>query len=105
SLVLRQEMRQLAGMAWAIEGLAEVAIHHGDRPRAVRLLGAAAGLRTAAGAEMDEPDRIRFAEIFTELRACLGHVTFEALWSAGYALSPDAAVASALAATRSQPAP
>lgn len=100
SLILRQEMRQLAGMAWAIEGLAEVAIQHNDRPRAVRLLGAAAGLRTTAGAEMDEPDRIRFSEILAELRTSLGQATFESLWSAGYKLSPDAAVASALEPTK-----
>ncbi len=96
SLRLRQELRQLAGIAWAMEGLAEVAVHIGQPARAAQLWGCAAALRQQVVSEMSTMDRTRFEKWSARARQQLGQTAFETYWQQGHALSTDEAVAVAL---------
>ena len=53
SLILRYELRQISGSAWAMEGLAEVESVEGDPRRAVALWATAAALRSAVGVAIE----------------------------------------------------
>ncbi len=79
----------------ALRGLAHAAALSGRCERAIRLSAAAETLRVAIGAAEPRPSRGEVG-----LRACratLGEGTFAAAWSAGKALSLEAAVEEALA--------
>ena len=93
SLQLRRQMKQPVGVAWALEGLAEVAVATHDWGRAVRLWAAAARLRTENHSTMAPVDQMRYADHLTTVRATLGEATFQAAWTAGEALSAAAVCA------------
>lgn len=99
SLILRQELHQSAGMAWAIEGLAEVAAATGHPHRAVRLWSIAETLRRTAGSEVSPGDRARAEPIAARVRDQLGKEIFDAVWTEGKAMSTTDAVTYALADT------
>lgn len=96
SLVLRQQLDQLTGMAWAMEGLAEVAVLAGDYQRAAYLAGAAAPIRQAHQTPMRAVDSMRYETLLATARRALGEQAFAATWSAGAALPVTQAVAYAL---------
>ncbi len=93
SLQLRRQMQQPVGVAWALEGLAEVAVASHDWARAVRLWAAAARLRTENHSTMAPVDQVRYANHLATVRATLGEATFQAAWTAGAALSEAAVCA------------
>jgi hypothetical protein len=88
----------------AVEGMAWVARRRGDHPRAARLLGAAASVRSArrlpfpSGADHDAHE-----QDVTELAADLGPSWLEH-WEAGRALTPHQTIAEALAEVNRAPA-
>lgn len=96
SLQLRRTMGQLVGAAWAMEGLAAVAVDQGEWRRGVRLWAAAAAIRTAMSAPMSNTDRTAYEASLTGLRTALAADHFAAAWQAGAALTAEAAFAEAL---------
>ncbi len=95
SLVLRQEQRQPAGVAWALEGLAEVAAAQQDARRAALLWGAAEQLRQQANSVISADDRIRYEAAKRCVLALLGETNFQAAWAAGRAMQLDEILAHA----------
>ena len=82
----------------ALDELAHLAVDEGRPDRAVTLAAAAAELREAVQAG-SFPDVMRRRELWlADARRQLGDKRFEAVWSAGQAMSPDEAVAYARAA-------
>jgi len=84
-------------MAQALVGLAQVAHHHGNAEKAVRLLGAAAALRAAIGLVLPLPEHTAYEQSVAAARAQLADETFEQAWSQGKAMSVAQAVVDALA--------
>lgn len=79
-----------------IEGLATVAGAQGNALRAVRLWSSAVAIREAMGAPLPPIDRPARDTALANLRAALGGPSFEALWSEGWALPLEQAIAEAL---------
>jgi hypothetical protein len=80
----------LAGMAW-------LATACGQPHRAVQLGGAAARLREVLGVPLGQDQWPGYGLALRGVRAVLGEQGFDAGWTSGRALPPDAAVALALA--------
>ncbi|RIK43584.1 MAG: hypothetical protein DCC55_05400 [Chloroflexi bacterium] len=97
SLLMRWEREQPAGVAWALEGLGEVAALTGQPQQAARLWGAAARLRCGVGSVMSNSDRLRHEQIVTAVRSQLGPGAFMAAWVEGESISLDQVVAYVLA--------
>jgi len=97
SLQLRQSMNQVVGAAWAMEGLAAVAVDQGEWVRGARLWAAADAIRTAMNAPMSNTDRTAYEASLTCLQTALAATAFAAAWQAGAALTVEAAFAEALA--------
>jgi non-specific serine/threonine protein kinase len=91
----RQEWAHLA----AADGLRLLALAEtaGDPARAARLLAASSTLRAASGIGIFAAERTRHEREQGPLRAMLGAPAFAAAWDAGAALTPERAVADALA--------
>lgn len=96
SMVLRQQLGQPVGVAWSIEGLAEVAAETDQWQRAARLWGYAAHTRSTTGSHISTFDRARFEQLRDRVRAQLGDEAFQAAWTAGERMPPDQAAAYAL---------
>jgi len=79
-----------------IEGLATVAGAQGNALRAVRLWSSAVAIREAMGAPLPPIDRPARDTALANLRAALGGPSFAALWSEGWALPLEQAIAEAL---------
>jgi predicted ATPase/class 3 adenylate cyclase len=79
-----------------LENLAYLDTERGDHDRAVRLLGAAAAIRDAAGAQMAFDEEPELAAVIDRLRAAVATETFDAAWAAGRTLTQAEAVALAL---------
>jgi DNA-binding CsgD family transcriptional regulator len=77
--------------------LAEAAALSGQAASAVRLWGAAAGLRAALGTPLPPTERGRHERAVTASRVALGQAAFAAAWDAGRVLPLGQAVAEALA--------
>ncbi|RJL24439.1 BTAD domain-containing putative transcriptional regulator [Bailinhaonella thermotolerans] len=75
-------------LALALEGLAGAHTLTGDHAHAARLLGAAATLRTSAGAPLPEAERADVDRIAGRARAALGEAAFTESYAAGQA-RPD----------------
>ena len=107
SLLLRQQLDQLVGMAWAMEGLVTVAVATGDYPRAACLAGAAAHIRQEHQSPMRAVESAHYDALLATVRQALGEQTFAARWAAGAALPVAQAAAYALqkAVIRSTPTP
>ncbi|MEZ4733988.1 MAG: tetratricopeptide repeat protein [Caldilineaceae bacterium] len=97
SLQLRRALGQTVGAAWAMEGLADVAVVQGAWVRGVRLWAAAAAIRTAMDAPMSSTDRTDAEASLACLHTALPDDAFTAAWQAGAALTADAAFEEALA--------
>ncbi len=84
-------------LGYALAGFAGAAVVRGDLRRAVRLLSAVDRIFTAMDAPMVATDRADFDYYLTRVRAELDGAAFAAGWAAGQQLSPEQAVAEALA--------
>jgi predicted ATPase/DNA-binding CsgD family transcriptional regulator len=96
SLRRRHQLGDRLGVAECLEGLATVAAGSDQPARAVRLLGAAAGLREAIGAPLPPVERPSHEATTAAARDALGAAAFAATFAAGQALTPTRAVAEAL---------
>jgi hypothetical protein len=86
------------GAAWCLAGLAAAAEAAGEPERAARLLGAAAPHLTAEATPLHPPDAAERAGTLARVRRRLGAAAFAASWAEGQAMSPEQAVADAVAA-------
>jgi len=90
----------------ALEGMATVFAATARAAAAAHLFGAAERLREATGVTQDFPaDRAANERARAAVRAALGNPAFAAAWAAGRALSPEHAVAEALAESPRSPDP
>jgi tetratricopeptide (TPR) repeat protein len=96
SLRLRYRLGDLPGVAFSLEGLADLARRRGDVARAARLWGAAEALRAQLKAPLSPMEQPSYQQIVAESRAALGEGDFAAAWAAGAGLSVEEAVAAAL---------
>lgn len=96
---LRRYLDQHArgALAGALDGAAGVAVDQGRCPQAVRLLAAAEALRTRIGAPLPPVEQAEQALLLADLRRRLAEADFNAAWAAGLSLTPEQAVAEALA--------
>jgi len=86
----------VASMTEPLQGLAGVLIARGENERGVRLLAANTAIRERIGGG-PPPEWLRLGDPLSAAREQLGAEVFDAAWLAGLALSPDEAVAEALA--------
>ncbi|MGN6755874.1 MAG: tetratricopeptide repeat protein [Thermomicrobiales bacterium] len=96
SLRLAQQIGDQRGIANNLEGLGRCALQGNQHSRAARLWGAAAALRVTkriSAGSTDQQDTDHFTAL---VRAALGEAAYSAAWQAGYALTPDEAIAEAL---------
>jgi predicted ATPase/DNA-binding SARP family transcriptional activator len=96
SLTARRDAGDRLGVAASLEAMA-MAGAPSAADRAARLLGAAAALRRAIGAPLEPVDRPAHAATMRALNARLGAADFAAARAAGAALTPEAAIAEAMA--------
>jgi predicted ATPase/DNA-binding SARP family transcriptional activator len=102
SLALLWESQEKPGIAGVLEGLAKVLAasagdpRGGEWERAVRLLGAAAALRSAIGTPRAPAARAGYQRLVDTLRAGLGEEAFAQAWAAGRAMTLEQAVADAM---------
>jgi tetratricopeptide (TPR) repeat protein len=96
SLMLCLDLQSRQNAARCLQGMASVAVARGDAVRSARLCGAAAALRAAIGVQLPASGRASFEKITAGARATLGEAAFTAAWTAGQALSLEAAAADAL---------
>jgi predicted ATPase/DNA-binding SARP family transcriptional activator len=87
SLVLRLEQEEMGGVAWALEGLVEVAAATGEPLRAAHLAGAAARLRQEIGSTISADDLVRYEPALATVQAALGEYRFQTAWTGGAALT------------------
>src|SRR5262249_354070 len=87
------------GVELALEGLAGLAEAQGRPEHALRLGGAAAGLRLTTGERCPPDVAARVGRRLQRARERLGVGAAEAAWAEGAALTPEEAVAHALRAT------
>ena len=91
------------GIAQSLEVLAGLAARQQQWKRAARLLGAAVGVCAAIGAtpsawtSRDRSNAEEYERAVRGAREALGEAGFAAAWAAGRALSPNQAIAYALA--------
>lgn len=98
SLGLYRTMPNPMSLAWCLEGVAVVAVAAGEHERAARLCGAIAGLRQRAEiAEVDQWPLFEHAR--ASARQALDEEHFATAYEVGAALSPEQAIAYALADT------
>jgi DNA-binding CsgD family transcriptional regulator/tetratricopeptide (TPR) repeat protein len=97
SLRLRMEHGNLIGVVGPLRGLASVAAACQQWERATCLYAAADALAGAIGHAVPPPVRARYDQALGRLQAALGEARFQVVWSEGYAMTPDQAVAQALA--------
>ena len=80
----------------ALEYLAGCICLRGQPQRAVRLLGAAATLRTAIGVPILLPDRADHERALAVTHGVMGEDAFAMAWAAGQGLPVEQAIAEAL---------
>ncbi len=96
SLALYWGVGHKVGVAMALEYLAGCICLRGQPQRAVRLLGAAATLRTAIGVPILLPDRADHERAMAATRGVLGNDAFAAAWAAGQSLALERVMTEAL---------
>jgi DNA-binding CsgD family transcriptional regulator len=107
SLTALLALNDLWGVATVLPASARMVGEQGRWEKAVRISGAIARMHESMGAPLKVPFRVRFEQTLAEARAQLGDERFDAAWSAGQALSSEAAVAEAIrleAAATGEPA-
>jgi non-specific serine/threonine protein kinase len=92
SLAISVKLGARSTIAYALEGLAGVAMLEGQPERAGRLLGRAEALRKAINAQMDASDLPLHERTVSAVRAVLGEEEFTAARTAGAGLSLERAV-------------
>jgi predicted ATPase/DNA-binding CsgD family transcriptional regulator len=103
SLALARDLLDQAGLARALEGIAQlVAVQRVPRD-ALRLAGAAAALRERMHAPLALPERSRLERRLAPARRILGEPAAEADWAEGRALPQLQAIDLALARARPEP--
>jgi tetratricopeptide (TPR) repeat protein len=96
ALTIYQEFGDRTGIADCILSLADIAAPT-DPARAVRLLGAIAGLAEETGLQLGPVDSERRESLLAAVRTSLAAETFEEAWRTGAAMTLDEAIAAALA--------
>ena len=97
SLALYETLGERGSLAACLDGLAGVHAVNGEAERAAQLLGAAEALRAAIGEPVQPTDRIDYERFVAAARSRLDEASFTAAWSAGARLTPEEAIALALA--------
>ena len=97
SLTLCRELGSQRGVAMCQEKLAGVAAAQGELERAARLLGAAEALRQAITAPIGALDRLDYDHVVAVAHVGLDEKSLAAAWSEGRAMTPEQAIAYALA--------
>jgi non-specific serine/threonine protein kinase len=97
ALPLHLEAGNRRGLAGCLTGLAALALARGRPEVAARLLGAADAIDGAGGAVRPPVLQRRHERLSGDIAAALAEEAFAAAWAAGQALSPEQAVAVALA--------
>jgi predicted ATPase/class 3 adenylate cyclase len=96
SLAGWEHLGNRGAIANQIEGFAFISVERGDEQRAATLLGAAARVRDAAGAQMMPWERETYDAAIGRVRAAMDAAAFEAAWAAGSRLDQEAAIALAI---------
>ena len=96
SIALYRESESKRWSDLPLGGLARLADESGQSKKAVRLFGAAEGLRQALGMRLQPPARAIYERWVADARAQLDAETFEQAWREGKALSLEQAIADAL---------
>lgn len=96
SLMLARDAGLRLLVLHSLTGLAATLHRTGQAERAVRLYAAAAALREGLGVSVQPAYRTMYEDEVRALRTRLGEATYDSLWSAGRALTAEAAIAEAL---------
>jgi ATP/maltotriose-dependent transcriptional regulator MalT len=80
-------------VAASLEGLAALEAEQGEPCQAVRLWGAAEGLREAIGAPMHLVHRASYEQVMALVYTELGEQAFRAAWAEGRSMTPEQALA------------
>lgn len=99
SLLTFKEVGHKRGVARLMECLASSAADQSQPERALRLAGAAAALRHTLGAPLTPAEEAKLTSLLGPARQALAQSASAAAWLEGWAMSPDKAVETALAAT------
>jgi DNA-binding CsgD family transcriptional regulator len=97
ALITYRDAGDREGVARSLEGCARLAASGGLAGQAVRLAGAAAALRVAAGSPLPSQERLALDRYLAAARATLGGRAADAAWAAGQSWPPEQATAQALA--------
>jgi hypothetical protein len=89
-------MEDRRGIARCLQGLARMAVAHGQGARAARLFGAAEALREAMGIQLSCEEQEECERDFSIARSGLGESAFAAAWVEGRAMPVEQVVADAL---------
>ena len=100
SLALSQALRLKPDLAFSLLGLAAVAAAEGRAERAARLFGAAEAMLRTLNIPLPPGRSVYYERAELLAREQLGASAWGIAWTAGQALSPDAAVAEALNSAR-----
>jgi predicted ATPase len=87
SLGLCRDMGDRQGIARGLEGLGQLASVQGHPETAVRLVGAASTIRSAACVPLSAMERTRLEHVLAPANVTLGETASEAAWTAGQCLS------------------
>ena len=97
SLALFQELGAMWGVLYCLQRLALLGQTPSSRYLAARLCGALAALRATLGMPTPQDEHARVDAALAALRVALGDSAFAKAWSEGQAMTPDQAIAEALA--------
>jgi hypothetical protein len=97
SVVLHLDLGNPLSVPWCLEGLARLAAARRDWERAARLCGALDALRARLGQSFPLAHPVGYAATIATSRAALGDDSYAAARAAGEHLSPEQALAAALA--------
>lgn len=89
ALTVFQSIDHKRGVARVLEGMAVLALQQHRAEHALRLAGAAAGLRLACGAAPRAAERAGLDRKLAPARKSLGRIRAEEIWEAALHLSPD----------------
>jgi non-specific serine/threonine protein kinase len=99
SLSLCRDIGDRQGIARGLEGFAQLACVEEQPETALRLMGAAATLRTAIGAHLSRMEAAQLERRVAPARETAGESASDAAWAAGHALSLQQALAIAMGTT------
>ena len=93
SLSIRRDLGLRRGYAYSFEGLAHLAEQENQVARAIQLFAAAQTLRLLIGAPLDADVQEQYTQTLVALRAKLGDVYYDTLWSKGATMTTEQAIA------------